>query len=91
MQIKVVSFDVFGGVGADAGLLLVGGLQFQGGCERAVDLVFKGQEIAGRTRKFLAPQTASGGGVVEAEGNAKVVTIALHATLQDKIDAKCAG
>src|ERR1035438_10829702 len=46
LQVKVIGLDVFRGVGADAGLLFVGQLEGKGGSQRAVDLVFEGEQVA---------------------------------------------
>ena len=55
LQVKIVSLDVFGGVGDDAGLLFAGRLEGKSSGDGRVDLVFEGKHIARGAGKFLAP------------------------------------
>ena len=87
LQVEVIGLHVLGGMGADTGLLFVGQLEGKGGGHVAVDLVFEGEQIARGSGELLAPDALAGGGIVEVEGDAELVAIALHHALQHQVDA----
>ena len=91
LQIKIVGLHVLRGVGADARLLFVRRLEGKGRGHVAVDLILEGEHIARGTRELLAPDALAGGGIVETEGDAELVAIALHTALQHQVDAEFAG
>ncbi len=90
LKIEVVGLHVFGGMGANAGLLFAGRLERKGGGHGRVNLVFENEHIARGSREFLAPNALAGGGIVETEGDAQPVAIALHHPLQHQVDAQFA-
>ncbi len=84
-KIEIIRGDVLGWMG---GASAVRRFSLQNFREFSVDLVFKCEEIAGHTGKFLAPLQAIVDHVFEVDDDAKLVASTLHKSVDDVIDTQ---
>ena len=69
LKVEIVSFYVFGGMGAGARQFLIARFEREGADHAAVYLVLESEQVLGDSRELLTPKAVARGGIVQVKNH----------------------